>query len=106
MRALDESAVEEGTPGRDWGLRWWRELLYVVLVYAAYSGVRNQFGSGGGEVDPEPAFNHGKAIIQLQKNIGLCYLPSPRAAAGTAVEIDIRGRNVSARVVPTPFVRR
>jgi hypothetical protein len=71
--ALDEPPVEEGTPRLDWGLRWWHELLYVVLVYAAYSGVRNQFGSGGGSVDPEPAYNHGKAIIQLQTNIGLYF---------------------------------
>ena len=42
----------------------------------------------------------------LQKNIGLCYLPSARSAAGTAVEIDVRGRNVPARVVPTPFYKR
>ena len=72
-RAPDEPPVEEGTPRRDWGLRWWRELIYVVLVYAAYSGVRNQFGSGGGAVDPEPAFNHAKAIIQLQRNISLYF---------------------------------
>jgi aminomethyltransferase len=42
----------------------------------------------------------------LQKNIGLCYLPAARAAPGTVVEIDVRGRNVPARVVPTPFYKR
>jgi PAP2 superfamily len=73
MRAVDEPPVEERSPRRDWGLHWWHELIYVVLVYAAYSAVRNQFGSGGGNVDPEPAFNHAKAIIQLQRNIGLYF---------------------------------
>jgi hypothetical protein len=72
-RAIGEPPVEEGGPRRDWGLHWWHELIYVVLVYAAYSAVRNQFGSGGGSVDPEPAFNHAKAIIQLQRNIGLYF---------------------------------
>ena len=72
-RALEEAAVAQGASRGDWGLRWWHELIYVVLVYAAYSGVRNQFGSGGRDVDPEPAFNHGKAIIQLQRNIGLYF---------------------------------
>jgi PAP2 superfamily len=72
-RALDGPEVDEGFARRDWGLRWWRELIYVVLVYGAYSAVRNQFGSGGGTVDPEPAFNHAKAIIQLQRNIGLYF---------------------------------
>jgi aminomethyltransferase len=42
----------------------------------------------------------------LRKNIGLCYLPSARAAAGTDFDVDIRGRRVPARVVPTPFYKR
>ena len=42
----------------------------------------------------------------LQKNIGLCYLPAEKSAAGTAVEIDVRGRKVTAHVVPTPFYKR
>lgn len=42
----------------------------------------------------------------LQKNIGLCYLPAARSSVGTAVEVDVRGRNVAARVVPTPFYKR
>jgi aminomethyltransferase len=42
----------------------------------------------------------------LQKNIGLCYLPAALAAVGTDLEIDVRGRAVSARVVPTPFYKR
>jgi len=55
-------------------LRWWREVVYIVLVYVAYSAVRNQFGSGAGDtVDPDPAFHHGEAIIQLQRNIGLYF---------------------------------
>jgi hypothetical protein len=55
-------------------LTWWREVVYIVLVYVAYSAVRNQFGSGAGSsVDPEPAFHHGEAIIQLQRNIGLYF---------------------------------
>jgi aminomethyltransferase len=42
----------------------------------------------------------------LQKNIGLCYVPAAHAAVGTELEIDVRGRPVSARVVPTPFYKR
>lgn len=42
----------------------------------------------------------------LQKSIGLCYLPSALAAAGTELQVDIRGRRVGARVVPTPFYKR
>lgn len=42
----------------------------------------------------------------LQKNIGLAYLPAARTAHGTEFEVEIRGRRVSARVVPTPFYKR
>jgi len=42
----------------------------------------------------------------LRKNIGLCYLPAPRAAAGTEFDVEIRGHRVAARVVPTPFYKR
>jgi aminomethyltransferase len=42
----------------------------------------------------------------LQKSIGLCYLPAAKAAVGTPIEVEIRGRRVPARVVPTPFYKR
>ncbi len=42
----------------------------------------------------------------LQKNIGLCYLPTAKAAVGTTFDVDIRGRDVAAKVVPTPFYKR
>jgi aminomethyltransferase len=42
----------------------------------------------------------------LKKSIGLAYVPSDRASAGTALEIDIRGRRALAHVVPLPFYRR
>jgi aminomethyltransferase len=42
----------------------------------------------------------------LQKNIGLCYLPKEKAAVGTDFQVDVRGRPVPARVVPTPFYKR
>jgi aminomethyltransferase len=42
----------------------------------------------------------------LQKSIGLCYLPALEAEVGTEIEIDVRGRRVPAKVVPTPFYKR
>ncbi len=42
----------------------------------------------------------------LQKSIGLAYLPAGRAAVGTDLAIDIRGRRIAARVVATPFYKR
>jgi aminomethyltransferase len=42
----------------------------------------------------------------LQKNIGLCYLPTSQSAVGTEISVEIRERRVGARVVPTPFYKR
>jgi aminomethyltransferase len=42
----------------------------------------------------------------LQKSIGLVYLPAAQASAGTELTVDIRGRAVEAKVVPTPFYKR
>lgn len=40
------------------------------------------------------------------KAIGLAYLPIESTAVGTALAIDVRGRDVPAAVVPTPFYKR
>src|SRR5262249_17834561 len=42
----------------------------------------------------------------LQKGLRRAYLPAPRARVGTELEVEIRGRRVKARVVPTPFYKR
>jgi aminomethyltransferase len=42
----------------------------------------------------------------LKKAIGMGYLPADRAAEGTELDIDIRGRRTRARVVPMPFYKR
>lgn len=42
----------------------------------------------------------------LKKNIGLAYLPVEHSAVGTDMFVTIRGRDVPARVVETPFYKR
>jgi aminomethyltransferase len=42
----------------------------------------------------------------LKKNIGMAYVPVEYANAGQEIQIDVRGRAVAARVVPTPFYKR
>jgi PAP2 superfamily protein len=67
-----EPDAVEARPGPR--LRWWREVIYIVLVYVAYSAVRNQFGSGAGDVvDAGPAFGHAETIIDIQRAIGLYF---------------------------------
>jgi aminomethyltransferase len=52
------------------------------------------------------AVTSGSPAPYLRKNIGLTYLPAGRAAAGTPIEVDVRGRRIAAEVVPTPFYKR
>jgi aminomethyltransferase len=42
----------------------------------------------------------------LKKSIGLTYLPIGSIEVGTEIEIDIRGKQVPARVVELPFYKR
>jgi aminomethyltransferase len=42
----------------------------------------------------------------LKKNIGMGYVPVELAAVGTELQIDVRGRMVTAQVVPLPFYKR
>jgi aminomethyltransferase len=42
----------------------------------------------------------------LKKNIGMGYVPVEFSGAGTALEIDVRGRMVAAQIVPLPFYKR
>lgn len=42
----------------------------------------------------------------LKKPIALAYVPVDRAALGTELQVDVRGRPVRARVVPLPFYKR
>lgn len=42
----------------------------------------------------------------LKKNIGYAFLPPEFAKVGQEIKIDVRGRHVSAIVVPTPFYKR
>ena len=42
----------------------------------------------------------------LEASIAMGYLPSSLAAEGTSVEVEVRAKRLTARVVPRPFYRR
>lgn len=48
----------------------------------------------------------GSPAPYLKKNIGLAYVPPDRAAVGTGLGVLVRGREVPAVVVKTPFYKR
>ena len=56
--------------------------------------------AGGGVV------TSGTYSPSLERGIGMAYLPAARAAAGTAIEVDVRGRPRSGRVATRPLYER
>jgi aminomethyltransferase len=58
---------------------------------------------GGGEIG---YVTSGSPAPFLKKNIALAYVPPQLAALGTTVKVEIRGQEVGAQVVPTPFYKR
>jgi aminomethyltransferase len=48
----------------------------------------------------------GSPAPYLKKNIGLAYVPVEFANEGQELQIDVRGRAIGARIVPTPFYKR
>jgi aminomethyltransferase len=42
----------------------------------------------------------------LKKNIGLAFVPTEFAKTGQEIKIDVRGKQLAAQIVPTPFYKR
>lgn len=93
-RAVLETQKKEGPPRKLVGF----EVLGRGIARHGYTVLVNHQAVG--------TVTSGTYAPFLQKNIGLCYVPAAHAAVGTDLEIDVRGRPVSARVVPTPFYKR
>lgn len=58
------------------------------------------------KVDGEPfgEVTSGNRSPTLGKSIGLCYLPLEKTNPGTKFAVEVRGKDLGAMVVPTPFV--
>ncbi|MEZ5308919.1 MAG: glycine cleavage system aminomethyltransferase GcvT [Pyrinomonadaceae bacterium] len=48
----------------------------------------------------------GSPAPYLKKNIGLAFVPTEFAKIGQGIKIDVRGKMISAEIVPTPFYKR
>lgn len=48
----------------------------------------------------------GSPAPYLKKNIGLAFLPPEFTNVGQEIKIDVRGKHLAAKVVPTPFYKR
>lgn len=52
-------------------LRWWVEILLVLVFYGIYSSIRNLFGSAA--VSPERALENARRVIDIEKAVGLYH---------------------------------
>jgi len=86
---------------RDRGLA--RRLVGFEVTGKGIARQGHKFVHGGAEVG---AVTSGTFSPTLEKALGMGYLPVELAGVGAEIEIDVRGRRLSARVVPLPFYRR
>jgi hypothetical protein len=56
---------------RQRGLRWWKEVLYVLAFYAVYSAIRNTQGSAS--VSAHHALDNALDIIRIERALGLFH---------------------------------
>jgi aminomethyltransferase len=81
-----------------------RKLVAFVMeekaVPRAGMAITGVDGAAGGEV------TSGTHSPMLDKGIGMGYVPAAAAAAGTELQIDVRGRERRATVVPKPIYKR
>ena len=59
-----------------------------------------------GEAEPVGVVTSGSQSPTLGQAIAMAYVPPDSAAAGTMLEVIVRGAAVPAEVVPLPFYRR
>jgi aminomethyltransferase len=85
-----------------------RKLVGFELVEPGIARQGYDVYAGGetGDACPVGKVTSGTQTPTLKKSIGMAYVPSTYAAAGSEFEVDIRGRRTRARVVPMPFYRR
>src|SRR5205085_8783896 len=67
---------------RQRGLRWWKEVLYVLAFYLVYSAIRNTQGSAA--VSAAHALHNAMDVIRIEKAVGLFHEVAIQHAAITA----------------------
>lgn len=125
---LHGNDIDETTTPLEAGLGWmvgWKKTDFIGrdrLIAQRDDGVMRRLV--GFEMIDRGIARHGHAVLaddarrevgvvtsgtqtpHLRKAIGMAYVPADRAAAGTELLIDIRGRAARAVVVPLPFYKR
>jgi len=82
-RGNDPQTAEELLPApvrrRQRGLRWWKEVLYVLAFYLVYSAIRNTQGSAS--VSAQHALHNALHIISIEKAVGIFHEEAIQHAA-------------------------
>jgi aminomethyltransferase len=88
----------------------WHKQRGVTRKLAGFEMKGRGIGRDGYEVYVDGAaagwVTSGGPAPSLNKNIGLCYLPSELAEIGRAIHVIVRNQPVEAVTVPTPFYKR
>jgi membrane-associated phospholipid phosphatase len=74
------------------GLRWWKEVLYVLAFYAVYSAIRNTQGSAS--VSAHHALDNALDIIRVERAIGIFHEQAIQDAAITVGRFFIEFWNI------------
>jgi aminomethyltransferase len=124
--ALYGHEIDESTTPFEAGLGWVVKLDKGdflgrdALAAQRAAGVRRQLAGfevvGRGIARQSHAVVHHGSVVgavtsgtfspTLEKALGLAYVPAALAAPGTEIAIEVRGKELPARVVATPFYRR
>ncbi len=67
---------------RQRGLRWWKEVLYVLAFYAVYSTIRNTQGSAS--VSAQHALHNAMHVVSIERALGLFH---ERAVQNAAISV-------------------
>jgi len=75
VRVAESDVAEERLPApvrrRQRGLRWWKEVLYVLAFYGVYSAIRNTQGSAS--VSAHHALHNAMDLIRVERAVGLFH---------------------------------
>ncbi len=70
--AIAENATAEpARPPRPAGLRWWKELIYVLIFYGIYTAVRDTQGSAS--VSKIHAFHNAQRVIHAERDLWIFH---------------------------------
>ena len=82
------------------------ELRHLVGFEVQSRGIARQGCAVMQDGNPVGVVTSGTWSPTFEKALGMAYVPVALAGVGTEIEIDVRGKNLKARVIALPFYKR